>query len=72
MATEERATGTPNHIYDAVAALHNLLEAGTVYEQYISDAQAADDTELADLFERLQSEDQQRVEELKGLLGSRL
>ncbi len=72
MAMEERATGTPNHVYDAVSALHNLLEAGAAYGQYIDDAREAGDAELAELFERLQAEDQGRVEELKRLLDTRL
>lgn len=72
MATEERATGTPNHVYNAVRALSNMLEAGAMYETYISDAQQARDDELAGFFRDLQEEDRRRAEELKRLLNTRL
>ena len=72
MATEERATGTPNHVYNAVAALSNILEAGAMYETYISDAEQAGDDELAAYFRESQQEDQRRAEELKQLLNTRL
>ena len=44
MATEERATGAPNHVYNAVTALSNILEAGVRYDTYISDAEQAGTT----------------------------
>lgn len=72
MAAEERATGTPNYVYDAVAALANILEAGAMYETYINDAQQAGDQELVDYFRQSQEEDQQRAEQLKRLLNTRL
>jgi len=72
MATDERSTGTPNHVYDAVSALTNILEAGAAYDQYIDDAQQADDQELADYFRGAQEEDRRRAEELKRLLNTRL
>lgn len=72
MANDERSTGTPNHVYDAVHALTKILEAGAVYDQYIDDAQQAGDQELADYFRGAQEEDRRRGEELKRLLNTRL
>lgn len=72
MAGDERSTGTPNHVFDAVAALTNILEAGAVYEQYITDAEQAGDQELVDYFRNAQEEDRRRAEELKRLLNTRL
>ena len=72
MASEERATGTPNHVYSAVTALSNILEAGAQYETYINDAEQAGDDELAGFFREAQEEDQRRAEQLKQLLNTRL
>ncbi|HEV2768965.1 MAG TPA: hypothetical protein VGV40_02115 [Solirubrobacteraceae bacterium] len=59
-------------MFDAVAALTNILEAGAVYEQYITDAEQAGDQELVDYFRNAQEEDRRRAEELKRLLNTRL
>jgi len=69
---DERSTGTPNHVFDAVSALTNILEAGAVYQQYIEDAQQAGDQELVDFFSNAQEEDRRRAEDLKQLLNTRL
>lgn len=43
-----------------------------MYETYINDAQQAGDQELVDYFRQSQEEDQQRAEQLKRLLNTRL
>jgi len=53
MTTEERATGTPDHVYNAVRALSNILEAGAMYETYISDAEAGGRRRARRLFPRV-------------------
>ena len=42
----ERATGTPNTIYDLASVLYHTLQAGASYDQYIRDAEEAGDQEL--------------------------
>src|SRR5215207_7585137 len=42
----ERATGTPNTIYDLASVLYHSLQAGASYEQYIRDAEEASDQEF--------------------------
>ncbi|QYJ16904.1 hypothetical protein Rxycam_02740 [Rubrobacter xylanophilus DSM 9941] len=32
MTTEERATGTPNTVYDLTSVLYHALEGGATYE----------------------------------------
>ncbi len=69
---EESAIGTPNHVYDAVSVLYHSLQAASQYEEYIADAQAAGDQELASFFRRIQEEDAARSEDLKRLINTRL
>ncbi|HEV2771821.1 MAG TPA: hypothetical protein VGV57_03180 [Thermoleophilaceae bacterium] len=71
MATEERATGTPDHVYNAVTALSNSLRRAHNTRPTSVMRQAGDD-ELAGFFREAQQEDQRRAEELKQLLNTRL
>ncbi len=67
----ERATGTPNTIYDLSSVLYHALQGGRSYDQYIRDAEAADDEELADFFGRVRDEDSTRADEAQRLLAAR-
>ena len=64
--------GSPmdNLTYDLVAALHNKLEAATVYTKYLQDAQG--DQEAQQLFQQLKEEDSQHVQRLQQALARRL
>ena len=72
MAEDQRATGTPNEVYDAVSVLYHALESGATIEMYIQDAESAGDDELADFFRDVQDEDSRRAERVKNLLSSRI
>ena len=72
MAEDQRATGTPNEVYDAVSILYHALESGATIEMYIDDAEAAGDQDLADFFRDVQEEDRRRADRVKDLLSSRI
>jgi hypothetical protein len=67
----ERATGTPNTIYDLSSVLFHALEGGASYDTYIEDAEREDDVELADFFRRVRDEDSLRADEAQLLLAER-
>ena len=67
----ERATGTPNTIYDLASVLFHALEGGATYDQYIQDAEEAGDEELATFFIQVRDEDSMRADEAQVLLAER-
>jgi len=67
----ERATGTPNTIYDLSSVLFHALEGGASYDQYVRDAEEAGDEELATFFIEVRDEDSMRAEEAQRLLAER-
>ena len=67
----ERATGTPNTIYDLSSVLYHALEGGASYDQYIRDAEQEGDQELADFFSRVRDEDSVRADNAWLLLARR-
>lgn len=67
----ERATGTPNTIYDLASVLFHALEGGASYDQYIQDAEEEGDPELADFFRQVRDEDAMRADEAQVLLAER-
>ncbi len=71
MSQAERATKTPDPIYNLVSVLYHALEGGQVYDQYIRDAEREGDEELVQFFRDVQREDQQRSERAQALLDRR-
>ena len=67
----ERATGTPNTIYDLSSVLFHALEGGASYDQYIRDAEEAGNEELATFFIQVRDEDSMRADEAQRLLAER-
>ena len=67
----ERATGTPNTIYDLSSVLFHALEGGASYDTYIEDAEREGDGELGDFFRRVRDEDSARADEAQILLAER-
>jgi len=67
----ERATGTPNTIYDLSSVLFHALEGGASYDQYIRDAEEEGDEELATFFIQVRDEDSMRADEAQRLLAER-
>src|SRR5215212_11020833 len=68
----ERATGTPNTIYDLSSVLFHALEGGASYDTYIEDAEREGDQELADFFIQVRDEDAMRADEAQRLLSERM
>jgi hypothetical protein len=69
--SDERATGTPNTIYDLSRVLFHALKDGALYDAYIRDADKVGDRELADFFGRVRDEDSMRADEARWLLAER-
>ncbi len=67
----ERATGTPNTIYDLSSVLFHALEGGASYDKYIEDAERKGDEELTEFFRRVQEEDRDRASEARMLIAAR-
>jgi len=70
-ARGERATGTPNTIYDLSSVLFHALEGGASYDTYIEDAAREVDEELVDFFRRVRDEDSMRADEAQMLIAER-
>lgn len=71
MAEGERATGTPNTIYDLSSVLFHALEGGASYDTFIEDAEREGDQELADFFRQVRDEDSNRADRAQQLLAER-
>lgn len=69
--SSERATGTPNTIYDLSSVLFHALEGGASYDTYVEDAEREGDEELAEFFRRVRDEDSMRADEARRLLAER-
>jgi hypothetical protein len=71
MAEGERATGTPNTIYDLSSVLFHALEGGASYDQFIQDAEREGDHELVEFFRMVRDEDSDRADRAQELLAER-
>jgi hypothetical protein len=67
----ERATGTPDTIYDLSSVLFHALEGGASYDTYIEDAEREGDEELTEFFRRVREEDRDRASEARMLIAAR-
>jgi len=61
----QQLTGVSNIAYDLMIVLSNKLEGIAAMEEYRQDAQEAGDNDCASLFERLQRQDREAVDELR-------
>ena len=61
----EQLTGISNIAYDLMIVLSNKLEGIAAMEEYRQDAQEAGDIDCSSLFDRLQQQDRQAVDELR-------
>jgi hypothetical protein len=71
MAEGQRATGTPNTIYDLSSVLFHALEGGASYDTYIEDAEREGDEELGEFFRTIREEDRDRAAEARMLIAQR-
>lgn len=71
MTEGERATGTPNTIYNLSSVLFHALKGGASYDAYIEDAEREGDEELTEFFRRVREEDRDRAAEAQMLIAGR-
>lgn len=69
--SEERATGTPNTVYNLSSVLFHALQGGASYDTYIEDAEQEGDEDLTEFFRRVREEDRDRAAEARMLLAKR-
>jgi hypothetical protein len=67
----ERATGTPNAVYNLSSVLFHALQGGASHDTYIEDAEQEEDEELTEFFRRVREEDRDRAAEARMLLAER-
>ncbi|MBN8472098.1 hypothetical protein JYJ95_36815 [Corallococcus exiguus] len=72
MAGGQEVTGTRDEHHDLISTLYHLLKGASVSAQYLRDAEAAGDQELAQLFRDWQDEQRNLAERAKNLLGTRM
>jgi hypothetical protein len=68
----ESVTGVSNVAYDLMVVLTNKLEGIAAMEEYKLDADAAGDSGVRTLFERIEQQDRQAIDELRVLLVEHL
>ena len=65
--SEPSQTGIPNEVYDLVSILYHALQGGQTYAKYIQDA--GSNQNLAQFFQEVQQQDQQRAQRALQLLN---
>jgi deazaflavin-dependent oxidoreductase (nitroreductase family) len=68
----ERVTGVSNVAYDLMVVLTNKLEGVAAMEEYMLDADLANDAAVHAAFERIEQRERQDIDELRGLLVDHL
>jgi hypothetical protein len=71
-ATTTPQSGTKDKNYDLITVTHLCLEHVWRLDQYAQDAERDGDSDLADLFRRMQDHSRKGAEECKQLLAERL
>lgn len=61
-------TGVSDLAYDIITLLQSKLEAVSIYDQFIEDAQEAGDSQTAQLFDQIRQQDEQQVDQLSAAL----
>jgi hypothetical protein len=69
--SSERATGTPNSIYNLSSVLFHALQGGASHDTYVEDAEQEGDEELTEFFRRVREEDRDRAAEARLLIAER-
>jgi hypothetical protein len=70
MSMPDRAADDPH--YNLISILYHALKGADLYDEYISDAEAAGDAELRSFFEQVQQEENRRAQRARVLLTARL
>lgn len=65
-------TSMNNQAYNLISVLYHTLQGAETYSTYINDAQRSGDSELAQFFQQVQQQDNQRAQQAQQLLAQRL
>lgn len=65
MPTNGNSQAISNLEYDLLTVLQNKAEALQAYDQYIQDAQSIGSQPCAELFQKLQQQDMQQIQEVR-------
>jgi len=66
----DRAADDPH--YNLISVLYHALKGADLYDEYVTDAEAAGDDELRAFFEQVQQEENRRAQRARELLTARL
>jgi hypothetical protein len=72
MEKQQQGTGASNLEYNLVSEMHSLLKGNAALQQYIEDARAAGDQELASCFQALHEQNKENVTKLRQMLVQRI
>ncbi|MDX2052831.1 MAG: hypothetical protein SFV15_10595 [Polyangiaceae bacterium] len=63
---------TSDGVYGLISILYHALQGADTYAEYVEDAEESGDEELITFFEACRDEEQERAEQAKSLLATRL
>jgi len=69
--TKRAASSTDDHVYGLVSVLYHALQGAQACEQYIEDAEKANDDALVTFFEECRDQQNERAGRAKSLLVER-
>ena len=69
MSLGKETTGTRDTTYNLVSVLYHALQGAETYEQYVRDAIASSDYEIANYFREVQEEERRRADRAKQVLS---
>ncbi|AFY47569.1 hypothetical protein Nos7524_1697 [Nostoc sp. PCC 7524] len=72
MNKAECHTGTRNEHFDLISVMYHSLEGAAVYEQYIQDANASGDRDLANFFQEVKDTNCKLADRAKELFAQRI
>lgn len=72
MSAGKETTGTRDTTYNLVSVLYHALQGAETYDQYVRDAIASSDYEVAAFFREVQEEQRQRADRAKQVLTNML
>lgn len=69
MSLGKETTGTRDTTYNLVSVLYHALQGAETYEQYVRDAIASSDYEIANYFREVQEAERRRADRAKQVLA---
>jgi arginine utilization protein RocB len=72
MSSEEQTTGVPDAHFDLISVIYHTLQATTLYDTYIRDAEEAGDEEVAQFLRETQDAAKTTGQKAHALLAARI